>query len=236
MVNFNKLGKKAGRAVKGRYFKGKGYAAPKIGRMLKDISYLKTVINPEKKYLDTRVISAWSNLYPDSPMITSFNLTSIVQGDAANQRNGNSIKLASIHLNFDVGQDTNTSQSSYYKIYVVRYKGLQDTPANVQPRFLAVNPITGLRDYSAPRNIEHMHDFTVIKTFSGLLKADGVTNEAPIKIHEFHKNDQTHVRWDSAHLLQEGEIYIFGVSSFGADVSDNGLRFRLSARVFYYDN
>jgi len=204
--------------------------------MVKDISYLKSVLNPEKKFKDTKTVSAWTNLYPDSPMQQVFDIAGITQGDTAANRNGNSIKLSSIHLNMDIGQDTGTAQNSFYKIYVVSYKGLQDTASNVFSRFLSTNPITGLRDYHSPRNIEHMHDFRVITTFRGMLRADQITNDAPTKVHEFHRKFKKHARWDSAGTLQEGEVYIFGVSSFGADASDNGLRFRMNCRVFWYDN
>ena len=39
----------AGRVVKRRYFKGKGYNNPKVNQMAKDIMFLKNTINAEKK-------------------------------------------------------------------------------------------------------------------------------------------------------------------------------------------
>jgi hypothetical protein len=43
------IARKVGRVVKKRYFKGKGYGNPKLGRMTKDIMFLKGIVNAEKK-------------------------------------------------------------------------------------------------------------------------------------------------------------------------------------------
>jgi len=232
-----KVARRVGAKVKGRYFSGKGYSRPKVQKMVQDISYLKSVLNPEKKYKDTLTITPANNMYPDSPFINKFNIEGIAQGDAHNQRNGHSIKLCSLHFDAQIVQDTGTAQECAYKIYFVQVKGSNPVANSaLLARFLATNPFTSQIDYWSQRNIEEFHDFRVLHVITGKMRADGITNDAPTRQIQWHKKFNQHVRWNSSNVLQEGEVFIFGVASNGVDASDNGIKMQCNCRVFYYDN
>ena len=46
-----KTAQKVGKAVKGRYFKGKGYTKPRYSNIVSDVMLLKKMVNAEKKRL-----------------------------------------------------------------------------------------------------------------------------------------------------------------------------------------
>lgn len=235
-----KYAKKVGRAIKRRYFKGKGYSRPKVQRMAKDIMMLKNVLNPEKKFRDTNVVTAVTNLYPDDPFVASFNVGGIPQGDDNNARNGRSIKYSSWHFNANIQLNgAGASLHTKFKLYFVQMKGLQPTAtrANVVDRFFERSPLGAtLTDFNSFRSHEHMKDFKILHVYSGYVRSESTTGVDETRTVSIHKKIRTHARWDAS-AIQEGEIYVIGIADRGRDASNDGLVINNYAmRVYWYDN
>jgi len=120
-----KLVRKVGQAVKKRYVSKRG--APKVNRMAKDIMYLKSVLNPEKKRIDTAPDpgltyigqvngNGGGHLLVDATPI-------IPQGITTSTRNGASIKLHSTNWEFQIQQQAHLNSTMKFIIEVYVYNG-----------------------------------------------------------------------------------------------------------------
>lgn len=231
--------RKGARFAKKRYTTKKG--GVRMGKIAKDVMMLKSVLNPEKKYKDSQVITTATNLYPDDPFVSTFNMGAIAKGDDMNQRNGNSIKLSSIHFTAKIIQNGSASKvRTYYRFYFVQMKGAQPavSRANICDKFLERSPLDATRtDFTCHRAMEHMTDFKIIGYISGSISSEQISGYNEGKTITLHKKFQKHVRWDTSNNIQEGEIYIIGIADRGTDASNDGLIVSgYNCRVYWYDN
>jgi len=227
------------RKVKQRYSTKSG--GLRVSRLVKDVAAIKNVLNPEKKFKDSQVITAATNLYPDDPFVSHFNLVNIAKGDNMDNRNGNSIKLSSIHLTMKISHNGVASHvKTNYRIYLIQFKGLQpaSSRALVCDRMFERSPLDGTRtDFTSHRNIEQMHDIKIIASCKGSISSEQNLGYNESKTVTIHRKFTKHVRWDSANAIQEGEIYIVGIADRGTDASNDGLIIHgYNTRVYWYDN
>lgn len=141
-----RLARKAGKAIKKRYVAKPGgrkaTGGMRVGKMAKDIMYLKSVLNPEKKRLDTR---PESNQYVgqvngDGGGFLLVDCTPIItQGIQYNARNGASIKLHSTNWEFQLTQQVhlNSSMKFIFEVYVL--DGLTTTSTGLSANNFARN-------------------------------------------------------------------------------------------------
>lgn len=110
-----KVAKKAGRAIKKRYFRGKGFSKPNVGRMAKDVMMLKKMINAEKKTYADKLSSSISvgQVGGNTSGHQIIDVTPLpAQGTTSVTRNGNSIKLNSAYYEFYFVKQSSATQAS----------------------------------------------------------------------------------------------------------------------------
>ena len=99
-----RVAKKAGRMIKKRYFKGKGYSRPKIGQMVKDVQFLKSIVNAEKHkqvYASTTETNYVGQVNANSSGHWALDVTpNLTQGVGTSNRIGSSIKWHSSNWRF----------------------------------------------------------------------------------------------------------------------------------------
>jgi len=132
-----RFAKRTGRAVKGRYFKGKGYRKPKLINMAKDLSKLKHLLNVEKKVYTreekTPIImgltvdstktsssiegealySQRDNVIRSGAYIKTDLLGSVTQGTDSNQIVGSRAKLVSYHMDYRIKSVNATNANAW---------------------------------------------------------------------------------------------------------------------------
>lgn len=103
------------------------------------------------------------------------------QGDGYSQRNGRQIKCVAMSLQWQVVQQPNTNHPIRIKFYLVKVVG---TPLNsivAYQNFMLSNPITGVRDHQATRDINYWKDYRVIKSWSTTLAQDQATGNLSVR-------------------------------------------------------
>lgn len=229
-MNYKKTGKrifkKATRAVKKRYFKGKGYAKPKYNTMLKDVAFLKKMINAEKK----RIIVSNSGL--GSAGIGQVNgnasghylvgLTPLPpQGNDYNQRTGNSIKWASSFLNFQFVHESATTAATKLTIHIVKFVGLQPTniaSAVLDKYILPNNFISGspIYDDNSFRNPDYFKSFKIITRKTVFIRCDNISNQPVSKNVKIGIKPNHHIKWATdGTTISEGQVFLLITSDTG---------------------
>lgn len=184
-----------------RRYMYKGTYIPKIGQIAKDVAFLKSGMNTEKKYFSQAVapttfaLSRWVDGQPD--FIRRGDQVCALQcppkGGAFDERIGNSIKLTSIEMKIDL-KPANASAfktDTKYHIFVLQYVGepaynvnggvdstrpTTDTPrsdSEIATKFFDVNLTTnaGLIDGKNFREREFYKNFRILKVINGTLRA-----------------------------------------------------------------
>lgn len=196
--------KKVGRAVKRRYFRGKGYANPKLATMVRDLQMVKRSLNVEKKNITT-------NLTLNTPIgqingnntltgAVYFDLTPpITQGVGFNQMTGNSVKLVSMAIFGQVKQQTSTRHPMRVKITLFKTNGIPQNVSTIgnNAQLYEQNPITTCVDYNSQRNVNFFRDYSVIQTKYLYLQPDPVSGEIILKDFKFLMKMSHHLKWNN---------------------------------------
>ncbi len=257
-----KVAKKAGRAIKRRYFKGKGYSNPKISQMYSDVMALKSMVNAEKKRI--QIASSTDNVVGQVNGNTSghflLDITpNIAQGVGYNQKSGNSFKLHSSHIDFQMLSQGSNISGCKLKIQVIRVFGQPfSTVSDVMGKFITVNPfiyngasIATVYDSNSPRDPDYYRNYKVLKTQTCWLKNDDITGESVMKQLQIGlKYKNFHIRTnDNDPTLSSGQILLLitadrgntsGVASTLTGISQTsaytGAQFRMIQTHYFYDN
>lgn len=225
--------KRAGRMLKKRYFKGKGYYRPKIGKMIKDVNMIRSLMNVEKKRLDTDLAS--QTFGANDGFIQA--LTNPAHGDAASQRNGSVIKLYSYQISGRITQQSSVQNAIRGKIYLVAYEQTPDVPTIGE--FLDQD---GAGNYSnlSLRNPDKMGDFKVLKVKSFRCAQRAVTGlETDTQFSMFGKFRNLHQRYtgSTAASITSNQLYLIFVIDDGTTATSTGAYIKgLKARINYIDN
>ena len=153
-----RIAKRVGKAVKARYFKGKGYSNPKLGQITSDVMMLKKLVNAEKKHttLSANGLSV-GQFSGNIAGLYALDITPVPSvGVSEIQRNGTSIKLVSSYLRFQFVAQSACINRTKLRIMLVQTSGQYISSINswVADRF-KVNPfITGgsIIDYNSAWN------------------------------------------------------------------------------------
>lgn len=195
--------------------KSSGWAGTAM-KALKVANYVRSLINVEKKFFDvTQQINytATGTVYP---------LTQIAQGDAYNQRNGNSLKIKSLFLRFQ--NQLNPVQSND----VVRVMLFIDTQNNGNTPL--VTDVLQNAGIISPINYLNGSRFRVIMDKIQPLTNDG--NEIKeIKLFKKFNYDIKYSGSGSANT-REGNIYMLCISQNSTNFSFGGYW----SRIRYVDN
>lgn len=248
--------RKVGTAIKGRYFKGRGYSRPKISAMVRDLNTLKSMVNAEKKRITTTSVNqSVAQIYNN---VTGHYIVDVTpnpsQGSAFNQKSGSSIKWHSSHYDFQIwGQSANVSgmklKLEWVKVVGLPYASLND----VFGKYIQPNPfISGtVYDISASRDPDYFKNFVVIKRQYMTLAPDVITGDIPVTQRQLgFKLRNHHVRNnDNDPTLASGQVFLLitadrgnwgptastltGVSN---QLANSGVFFSWTRTDYYYDN
>ena len=218
---------------------------PNMKNIVKDVMFLKSVLNPEKKRYEIANNSAafgqtLNAALTTGALLTQFSFgTGIVQGTSSSTRNGNSIKLNSIIFKARFHQQANTASPIRYKVVIFTCKGAPQTTANINANtaFWDYNGFSGVIDYNSDRNPDQFTDFQVLGQRTGKLIGDTLASQIQYTDMTIPIKCNKHMRWDNAGALQELPIYMYATADTGdAGVAATGLLMEYTARTYFYDN
>lgn len=209
------------KTIKNRYYnKASGF---KLGQITKDILMLKKAINAEKKLFS---ITAQNSLLGQTNGATTAGLLAVditplpAQGVTALTRIGNSVKLVSSFLQFQIAHQSATSQSIKYKVMVVRCKGKPYTSATTAVNeYFYFNPFvlngasSAIVDYNSATNPNFFNNFEVLHSANHVITQDDISAQPVIssfKVPLSYGNGR-HVRFiaDGTTTLAEGQILLW---------------------------
>jgi len=209
---FRRYAKKAGRYLKKRYFKGKGYRRPNIYRMYRDVNTLRSLINAEKKKyevsssVDDVGVSAVAAFRGNTSGHNIFGIRPDPnKGTNNNQRVGNSIRWCSSHLHFRFSQQDNAINPVTVNIYVIREVGKPSSNIGnlvgdfFEPNKFIQNLNTGnpvIYDNSCPRQQEHFKNFRIVAFRRVYLPMDSVGGS------EYFKDVKIGLKWKKGNHLK----------------------------------
>lgn len=161
-----KKSKQATKAVGKRYGisygrKGVQFKKNTMSKLAKDVMYIKSQLNVEKKFKDTLEVSSGSvgQVFNNGDGSSNFEITpQIAQGVEESQRVGNSIKATGLVLKFSMLKQTQAEGDRRVRIYVVRCLDQQLASNDIHFRLLDSNPFVPVRDYNSNLDYTQLKD------------------------------------------------------------------------------
>lgn len=234
--SFNKVIKKVGRAAKRRYFKGRGYSNPKIGRMSKDIAVLKTLVNAEKEIYTALNLSS-QTVDLSTPYFQPIN--NVAEGASHGQRDGESIKLHGFRWNTRFMQQASVTNAIFVKMWLIKYIG----PRGSTPAISTFLKPDWDSNYStmSERNEDHYRSYKVI-AYSGLSKIqpDNVSGQTQFALKRMYGKFKygAHQRYSglASTTLLTDQMYVLIVTSGGNTATSTGVNVDTQLLISFYDN
>lgn len=245
------------KAAKKRYINRGGRIA--TGKIMKDVAWLKSVLNPEKKKFQQNVTDAsvgQCNINANGYYVLDITPTP-AQGITSTTRNGNSIKVHSAYLKYQFqSQNLLTGNPIRFRMMVVKTLGQPRTMADAVTTMFDPNSfITGgsIIDYNSDRNEEAYKQFQIIRSKNLYLKPNGHNNQRlhftggmGIKFKSHHVKFTT----DAGSVVQDGQYFLLiladngninvstGSTLVGTSESSaqSGCALQLDITQWYYDN
>lgn len=250
---------------KRRYGIGKGKGGFKIAKLAADLEMVKNRLNVEKKHKDVDVITyTCGQVSQNSDGIFQVDITpSISQGTDSDERVGNSLKLTGMSLPIQFSQQVNTLGDRKVRISVLRVKSADEgvTGTEAVNQVWDTNPLTGVRDYDAPRAYRSSKNdgISVVRQMTCYIKgpaletgSDGsISNrEMNVKNLKFNLKLQDILRYAaSGDATPDGVRYYLIIqcnagnssgtnSTLDVPITDNssGLQVRIAQRNWWVDN
>lgn len=247
-----------GAAIK-RYFK-KGYK-PRMNNIIKDVKYLKSVLNPEKK--------RWNYYTTDQPVgqcnvdANGFYCLDITpnpaQGITSSTRNGNSIKLSATNIKMQFqAQSTGIGAKIRFKVMIVKVLGQPTSASNFMARFLQLNRFVTLSgafaitDYNSDRNEEMFKQYIPLRTkyiTLGPNQHNGQTSITTTMMGMRYKSHHVKFTADGTTNVADGQLFLVVLAdggNCGPSVSNlvgtgvisanSGANFQMDLTHYFYDN
>jgi len=262
-----KFARKAYKKVYGsRKFSG---AVKKTADVAKDVAGLTASVamimgrlNVEKNYVDTDVATgSVGQVLNSGEGAWKKDITpSISQGDGQGNRHGNSLKMTGISLPFQISSKSACQGARRLRVSLLKVKSADNniTATEAFEHYWDVNPLTGVRDFNAPRNYRSgAHDgITCVRSQTYVLPGPtvpfgpNVDAEKAVLTRKFNVKLNDVFRYDAnGEALPTGLRYIIviqadagnaGTSTSSNDVpiqdGNSGMDFRVSQRSWYVDN
>lgn len=250
--------RKVGSAIKGRYFRGKGFSRPRISNMVRDINTLKSMVNSEKKRitLTNRNMNMGQLANATGSGHWLLDITpNPTQGVGYQNKTGASIKLHATHIDFQFAGQASTVSGMKIKIEIIKVVG--QPWSNVQDimgkYILPNNFITGatVYDMSSARDPDYFRNYVVVSRRYVYLPADQMTGDVPLKqISMGIKYKNHHVRNnDNDPTLSQGQLLMLitadrgnagatASTATGAAITapNTGATFGYDITHYFYDN
>jgi len=146
--------KKTTKSVKKRYGIGRGRGGFKFSQVAKDLAWVKSRLNVEKKIYKAAVQDGdVGQIHNNSAGYFAQDITPIMsQGDGESQRNGNSLKLTGFNQKMQfLGQD-NCFSTRRLKCHYIKTTDTTSSISDIINDVYDTNPLTGFRDYFSELN------------------------------------------------------------------------------------
>lgn len=217
---FKKYAKKAGRAVKRAVKKryvtktGKGL---RMNQIVKDVNYLKSVLNPEKKIWQqsqTDVLVGQCNINASAHYV--FDITpKPSQGITDATRNGNSIKVSSGYFRLQMqAENTSSGHPLKFRVMIVKVIGAPVASASLVTEMFKPNPFVSngtIYDFHSDRREDTFKRFQVLRTKYVTIGQNAHTGQV------MHSNLKFGMKYRSHHVkfssnattdVSDGQLYI----------------------------
>lgn len=206
----------------GSYAKSFGYSgvAPAVTAgmaALKGVRYLKSLINVERKYLDYNQVNQTIGTTP-----TIYPLSQVGGGDAYNQRDGNSIKAASLLYRMSAVLNPAVEQSFVRAIIFIDHEQRASDPTAAEVLEQSTNYLSAINHLNGTR-------FTVLRDLYLNLRKDMNASMVTKFLRLGH-----HIKFSSTTSTdtKEGNIYLLLIS----DTNVNAPTIDFNSRLRFIDN
>lgn len=227
MGNWKKTGKKVGKGIK-KVAKGmikRRYRQSGVYQLSRDVKYLKSVLNPEKKrfqlnYTDNNLGQCIGN----TSGFGHYDITPIpAQGTTSVTRNGNSIRVSTSYIKYQFQAQSITNGTPIrYRLMVVKCLGTPITPSqNIVTQMYQNNSfITGgsIIDYNSDRREDTFKQFVVLRSKNIYLRANQHNGQTSIVTGSMGiKYKSHHVKFtaDGSTAYSDGQLAIIILADNG---------------------
>lgn len=223
----------AAKYAKKRYFKGKSYRKPRLGKIAGDVYAMSRVLNAEKKQFSANYTASIGS--PTAQ--TMFQLvTNISEGTTRTTRLGESCKIVSWVLEYQFAQQASTVNKRYCKLWFIQFRN--DSTATTTISNFLDNDMNGNAGYSSIRNPDYYRQFRVLGSKKIYLDCDQTSSELVQRQGRIYGKTNMHQRYSSttAASLIWGPLYIVAVVNAGNTTSSTGVDVSCRLNLFFYDN
>lgn len=207
----------------------------KVNSLAAKVGTIMSFMNTEKKRIDTNYTTA-ENIEVTNGMIKSINAPA--HGDAADNRNGNSIKLYSYQINGRIRQLASTQSASYVKMWLVSFDATGEGTPTIS-EFLNADA-NGNYSSMSLRNPDRMSDFKVLAHKRIKIPQRTVSTERTDAMFSLYgKFRGLHQRFSgsTAASITSNQLYLIWVTDDGTTASTNAVELAsYQARINYIDN
>jgi len=236
MTPYKKPFKKATKALKKRYFKGKGYKNPKLMQMASDMLMLKDMVNAEKEVYDALTLQG-QNVDLSTPYFDK--IVNVSEGTGHGARDGESLKLHGYRWNLRVMQQASVTNKIQAKIWLVKFIGPRGTTPSVST-FLR-SDFDGNYSVYSERNEDWYGSYQIV-AYSGLMTVpqDNVSGQTQFTTKRLYGRfkGKTHQRYSSTgqDSLLTDQMYVIVVVSGGNTATSTGVKVDSKLLISFYDN
>lgn len=225
---------------------------PKIGRIIKDVQLLKSVINSEKKRTQLVASNGYSIGQCDgnNTNYSIFDLTPTpASGAGYNQRTGSSIKLHASHIDFMFRQMSGAVSPIHIKMLLVQVVGKTQVASSFMTRmyelnqFVTLSGVPTIVDYNSQLNPDYFKEYKILRTKRFTLPLDQITGQVQIKSFKMGiKYKNKHIRFDKDTItVTDGQLFLVvladsgNISSSASTLANIPVSAAYSGCYMYYD-
>ena len=168
--------------VKGRYGIGKGKGGFKFAKLAADLEMVKSRLNVEKKEVRSDVITtAIGQVDGNDDGAYVADLTQAInQGIGETQRIGNSLKVTGMSMPIQIQAQNGHYSGMKIRMTLLRVRSADNGTTGTEAfnKVWETNPLTGVRDYNAPRAYRNSKTdgISVVRTMTCYLKPSEIGN------------------------------------------------------------
>ena len=245
--------------IKTRYGIGKGRGGLKISQIAKDLEMVKSRLNVEKKDIRSDVVTTRfgaTDINVDGAYVADMT-QSINQGIGETQRIGNSLKVTGMSMPILLTGQGSTAGTRKVRVTLLRVRSADNnvTATEAFEKVWEVNPLTGVRDFNAPRAYRNSKTdgISVVRSTVCYLPAPSVSGSGNNGIKNLSFNVKLDDVWrytENSDTLPAGLKYYLvfqadvgnsgGSSTTTFDVPitnpNSGINLRLYQRTWFVDN
>ena len=250
--------------IKGRYGIGKGKGGFKFAKLAADLEMVKNRLNVEKKDVRSDVTTTnFGQVLDGGEGALVLDMTQAInQGIGETQRIGNSLKVTGMSIPMQFTGQGNTLSGRKVRITMLRVKSADNGVSGTEAfeKVWEVNPLSGVRDYNAPRAYRNSKTdgISVVRSMTTYIAPPTLDNGASgadyselsqrcitmnLKLNDIWRYDTNGDTVPSGlkyYLVLQSDLGNFGAGTSSLDVpvptQYTGLTARVYQRTWFVDN